>query len=86
MKKIKFSELSEPVRSFLEQVNGDESIMVEDDDGTLRCGITPYVDATPEEKRRAQAALERLWERTGRAMQDVGVTEEDIDRDLQEGD
>lgn len=86
MKKVKFSQLSEPIRSFLEQLDGSESIMVEDDDGTLRCGITPYVEATPSEKRQAQAALEELWEKTGRAMQEAGVTEEDIDRDLQEGD
>ena len=86
MKKVRLSELSEPVRSFLNQIKPDESIMVEDDNGELCCGITPYAKATPEEKRRAQASLENLWEHTAQTMRESGVTEADIDRDLQEGD
>ncbi len=59
---------------------------MEDDDGQMQCGITPYAKASPEEKRQALAGLERLWEKTSRAMEEAGVTEADIDRDLQEGD
>ena len=86
MKKVRLTELSEPVRSFLEQVKQGESIMVEDDRGELQYGITPYFEASAAEKRRAKASLEGLWEKTGRAMREAGVTEEDIDRDLQECD
>lgn len=82
MKKVKFSRLSEPVRSFREQLDGSESTMVEADDGTLRCGITPYAEAAPVEKRPAQAALEQLGGNTSRAMQEAGVTEDYVDRDL----
>ena len=86
MKKVRLNELSDPVRSFLEQLRDGESIMVEDEDGQLQCGITPYYEASPAEKRRAQESLERIWEKTSRAMAQGGVTEEDIDRDLQADD
>ncbi len=86
MKKVRLSDLSEPVRAFLNQIKPDESIMVEDDNGELRCGITPYTKATPAEKRRARASLENLWKHTEQAMRESGVTEADIDRDLQADD
>ena len=60
--------------------------MVEDEKGQLQCGITPYFEASPMEKRRAQEDLERIWEKTSQAMEETGVTEEDIDRDLQADD
>ena len=86
MKKVRLSELSEPVQSFINQIKPGESIEVQDDNGELRCGITPYTKATPEEKRRARASMEELWQHTEQAKRESGVTEADIDRDLQEGD
>jgi hypothetical protein len=74
------------VRSFLEQLRDGESIKDEDENGQLQCGITPHHEASPAEKRRAQESLERLWEKTSPAMAEAGVTEEDIDRDLQADD
>jgi hypothetical protein len=41
---------------------------------------------TPGERWQAQVELERLWKTTGPAMRELGVTEADIDRDLQEDD
>lgn len=86
MQRIRLSELNETVRAFLARVQNGETIIVEDDGGELQCGITPYVAASPAEKKQAMAAMERLWQKTGRAMAEAGVTEADIDRVLQEDD
>ena len=86
MKKVRLSELSEPVRAFLSQVKPDESIMVVDDNDQLKCGITPYTTPTPEEKRRAMASLEVLQKKTEAAMKEAGVTEDDVMRELLEDD
>jgi antitoxin (DNA-binding transcriptional repressor) of toxin-antitoxin stability system len=86
MNRVRLSELSEPVRAFLERVRGGESIIVEDDQGQLQCGITPYAEASEQEKQRAMAAMEQLWQHTAKSMAEQGITEEDIDRVLQEDD
>ncbi len=82
MKKVRLSELNEQVRRFLEDVKSGGSIAVVDDNGQLQCGVTPYADASPEEKRQAMASLQELWKTTGPAMEKAGVTEDDVMRDL----
>ena len=82
MKKVRLSELSEQVRRFLEGVKSGESIAVVDDNGQLQCGVTPYAEAGPEERRRAMASLQELWKTTGPAMKEAGVTEDDVMREL----
>jgi len=86
MKKIRLNDLSEVVRSFFAQASGEGGVMIEDDAGCARYGVVPYREASVEEKRQADEALRRLREHTGQAMRDQGVTEEDIDRALQEDD
>ena len=83
MKKVRLNELNESVRSFLEQLRDGESIMVEDENGQLQCGITPYFKASAEERRQAWRELEELQDRVAASMQEQGVTEEDVDRLLQ---
>jgi hypothetical protein len=86
MKKVRLSELSEAVRLFLTQAMQSGGVEIEDETGRVRGGFVPYRDPTTEERRQAQAELEKLWQRTGPAMQEAGVSEADIDRDLQEDD
>jgi len=86
MKKIRLSEMSEAVRLFVSQAFQSGGVEIQDDTGQLQGSFVPYRDPTPEERRRGQAALEELWEKTGPAMQESGVTEADIDRELQEED
>ena len=86
MKKIRLNDLSEAVRSFFSQASGEEGVMIEDETGRARYGVVPYREASVEEKQQADEALRRLQEKTGQAMREQGVTEEDIDRALQEDD
>ena len=86
MKTLRFSELSQAVRSFLEEALHGDGVIIEDDTGRVRGSFVPYRDPTPEEERQADASLDRLWQKTGPAMREAGVTEADVDRDLQEGD
>jgi len=86
MKKIRLTELSDAVRSFLDQVRTGESIMVVDENDQLQCGITPYYRASERERAEAWERLEVLQERVGRRMAKKGITEDDIDRVLQEDD
>lgn len=86
MKKVRLTELNRSVQIFLKQVLQTEGVEIEDETGRTRGTLVPYRDPTVEEEKRADASLARLWEKTERAMNTAGVTEEDIDRDLQEGD
>ena len=54
--------------------------MVEDENGELQCGITPYFKASPAERKRALRDLEALQDHVERSMKERGVTEDDVDR------
>ena len=54
MVRIRLSELDDAVKTFLARAQQGETIVVEDDDGLLQCGVTPYVQTSAAEK---QAAL-----------------------------
>ena len=84
MKKVRLTELSEPLRMFLNQVLQSGGVEIEDESGRIRGSFVPYRDPTPEEERRADESLEQLRKKTGEATEKHGVTEEDIDRVLQE--
>lgn len=86
MKKVRLSELDEQVQRFLEGVKTDGSIAVVDDDGVLQCGVTPYYYANAEERAEAWRSLEELQGKVAKSMAEQGITEEDIDRALQEDD
>jgi hypothetical protein len=86
MNKVRLSDVNEEVRSFLQQALQSGGVEIEDESGRTRGSCVPYRDPTPDERWQAQVELERLWKTTGPAMQEAGVTEADIDRDLQEDD
>jgi hypothetical protein len=78
------SELNDAVKAFLAPAQNGETIVVEDDDGQLQCGVTPYVQASVTEKQAALATLARLRQNSAKAMTNNGVTEADVDRELQD--
>lgn len=86
MRTIRINQLSEAIRGFVAEAFQAGGLVVEDETGRMRGTFVPYRDPTPDEQRRADASLKRLWQKTSQAMKDAGVTEADIDRDLQEGD
>ena len=55
-----------------------------DDNGQLQFGVTSYYRANVEDRAEAWRRLEELQEKVGRSMAEQGVTEENIDRVLQE--
>lgn len=86
MRKVRLSEVSEAVRVFVNQALQSGGVEIEDENGRVRGSVVPYRVPTPDQRRQAQAKLEKLWEKTGRAMLEAGVTEADIDRELQDDD
>ena len=86
MRTIRITELSKAIRGFVAEAFQGGGLVIEDETGRLRGTFVPYRDPTPEEQRQADVSLKRLWQKTSQAMKDAGVTEADIDRDLQEGD
>ncbi len=83
MVRIRLSELDDAVKAFLAPAQQGETIVVEDDAGKVQCGITPYVQASPAEKLAALATLDRLQQKSAQNMAQLGVSEADIDRELQ---
>lgn len=84
MVRIRMSDLNDAVKAFLAPAQQGETIVVEDDDGTLQCGVTPYVQHSAGEKQAALESLNRLRQKSAQAMSQQGVSEADIDRELQD--
>lgn len=84
MEKVVITQLSEPVRLFLDHVNQQEGMLIEDESGRARYGIVPYQEASPEERRRASQRLQVLQKKVGDRLRVAGKTEEDLDRLLRE--
>ena len=83
MVRIKLSELDEIVKAFLAPAQQGQTIVVEDDAGKVQCGITPYVQASQAEKQAALATLDRLQQKSAKNTAQLGVSEADFDRELQ---
>jgi hypothetical protein len=84
MVRIRLSELNDSVKAFLAPAQKGETIVVEDDQGRLQCGVTPYVQASALDKQAALAALARLGQKSAEAMDKLGLTEAEIDRELED--
>ncbi len=74
MQRVKITELSEPVQSFLARVKKGNSVVVEDDSGLARYGVIPYSAETE----RAWKELEGIRREAAEAMKRQGVTEQDV--------
>jgi hypothetical protein len=86
MDTVRLSEVNEEVRLFLQQALESGGVEIQDESGRTRGSFVPYRDPTPDEWWQAQVELQQLWQKTAPAMQDAGVSEADIDRDLQADD
>jgi alpha-D-ribose 1-methylphosphonate 5-triphosphate synthase subunit PhnI len=84
MVRIRLNDLDDAVKEFLAPAQEGETIVVEDDNGQVQCGVTSYVKASSLEKQAALAVLSRLQQKSAQAMAQAGVTEADIDRELQD--
>lgn len=78
MRKIRLSELNDAVRAFLADVGADQSVVIEDDQGRIRYGITPYARSTQAERQRAWKDLEQIQLKVADSMQRQGITESDV--------
>jgi hypothetical protein len=86
MRKVQISELSDDVRGFLSGAVEDGGVVVEDDNGLPQVSVYSFRPPSTEEKQRAEASLQRLREKTGKALQESGVTEEDVVQAILEDD
>jgi hypothetical protein len=83
MVRIKMSELDEAVKVFLAAAQQGQTIVVEDDAGKPQCGITPYIQVSPSERQAALSTLDRLQKNSAQSLAQFGVSESDVDRELQ---
>jgi thiamine monophosphate kinase len=84
MVRIRFSELDEQVKQFLSRAQKGDTIVVEGEDGAIRFGVTPYVQASDGERQAALSALEAIQQRVAASVLQAGVTEVDIDLQLRD--
>ena len=83
MKNIFLSELSQPVRDFLSEIERSKGVVIHD--GEVRLIVSPIRCPVPTEEERARAwrDLERIQEQVGAGLRSLGVTEEEFDRAVQ---
>ena len=83
---VRISELSEDIRRIVAQAFQKGGIVVED--GLARPLVTLFScrRPTPAEKQQAEESLERLRRKTGQAMRESGVTEDDIVKEILQND
>jgi hypothetical protein len=86
MQKLRWQDLSAPVRDFLAKAEGEGFIAVEDDQGRLRYGIGTMIRPSPERQQAAWRAIEGMQAIVGEAMRRQGVTESDVDSLLSRND
>ena len=96
MKTISINDLSEPVKDFLEQATDSEGLSIKDETGRLRFGVVLYLPSTlqdrasrtptSEDRAKGLAILADIHQKVGERMRELGITEEDVDRALQEDD
>ena len=54
MVRIRMSDLDETVQAFLARAQQGESIVIEDDNGRVQFGVTPYIQASEAERQVAK--------------------------------
>ena len=86
MKSIRLNDLSESARQVLAGAGDQESVVIEDENGQARYGVIPYRKPTEQQKKRAWEKLTELQQKAAAAMQQHGVTEDDLMRVLLEDD
>ena len=82
MKKIRLDELGQTLRQQLAAIGDEESIVIEDENGQARYGVIPYRRPTAEQKQRAWERLRQFQDKAATSMEEQGVTEDDLLREL----
>lgn len=86
MHKLPLSSLTEPIQVFLRQVRDDGTLIIEDGQTGVSYKVTTYREPTAERRAQAWETIQQMQVGVGRAMQEQGVREEDVDRLLLEDD
>ncbi len=84
MVKVRLNDLSDPVRAFLAPAGRGEVIVVQDEGGNAAYSVVPVLQPSSEAQQRAWDDILLLQRHVGRSLQKHGVTEEDVDRLLDE--
>jgi hypothetical protein len=85
-KTIQLAELSESVRTFFDQIDPRDELVVEDGPGQRRYTVLSSSDPTEARRARAREELAEIQRRVGESMRRQGLTEEDLDRAIQADD
>ena len=80
MQRVRYNELSDPVRDFLAPAGKGEVIIVQDEEGRATYSVAPIIQPSGDVRRQALHDLRKLQQKVGESMKRHGVTEEDIDR------
>ena len=86
MKDLTLTELSDPVRNFLASVDLEEGALIRDQDGQAIFNIVKCRGTSPEQRALAFEELRLIQKRVGDRLRSEGVTEEEFDRIVLEGD
>jgi hypothetical protein len=86
MQEIRLTDLNPSIQSFLTQVCEEGTVVVDVDGTKTKIRLTAYQDSTPEERAVAWKDIQKIQERVGESMRAQGITEADIDRELQSDD
>lgn len=85
-KTIQLAELSESIRTFFDRIDPKDEIVVEDGPGQRSYTVLASSDPPEARRIRARKELAEIQRRVGESMRRQGVTEEDLDRAIQEND
>ncbi len=85
-KTIRLAELSEPIRSFFDQIDPRDELVVEGGPGQRSYTVLAAHDSMEARRARARKKLAEIQRRVGESMQRQGLTEEDLDRAIQADD
>jgi hypothetical protein len=78
MQKVPINQLSQPVREFLARVTVGQGILIEDEAVRTRYQVVKYIEASPEEQKKAWRGIQKAQQKIGKELTKQGVTEDDI--------
>jgi hypothetical protein len=86
MEDVALTDLSEPIRDFLVFARERSGVVIRDGEGRALLKLVPCSEPSREDRERALRELRRIQAKIGERLQSLGVTEEEFDRAVQEGD
>ena len=86
MKRVRLTELSDDTRRVLADAEQDGGLVVEDERGRARSRVYAYPEPTEAERRAAWDRLKGFQKKVQQSFDEQGVSEDDLDRLIQEDD